>query len=307
MLLQGVQEVVVQVRDRFAGLFDAVFLTEVGLIVIVRKVIESQHSLGVPVGLGFLGGVGGAHAAKLQGVGGGGSGLEVVGREDSASLPGQNGEAAVEGTVILIHAHVHGELRGAHIVRGMGGHAAGGAIRRGLWCDGVQISAVGDGGAGVHLAYHRTEAAFRTGDSTYSVAVFHNSITARTADKSAKSASANTLCVSVDVPRKIAVLYGTVSITHDTSRAILHRIPGVLEQNIRCAHTATNDIACHTMTNNTANTKDHVIAAFDVTTDEAVFNPAFTLIRNTSDITCTVNGAIHTQTLDSSIGAQIID
>ena len=296
-----------QVRDRFAGLFDAVFLTEVGLIVIVVEVIDFQHNLGVPVGLGFLGGVGGAHAAKLQGVGGGGSGLEVVGREDSAALPGQNGEAAVEGTVILIHAHVHGELRGAHIVRGMGGHAAGGAIRRGLWCDGVQISAVGDGGAGVHLAYHRTEAAFRTGDSTYSVAVFHNSITVRTADKSAKSASHNTLCVSVDVPRKIAVLYGTVSITHDTSRAILHRIPGVLEQNIRCAHAATNDIACHTMTNNTANTKDRVIAAFDVTTDEAVFNPAFTLIRNTSDITCTVNGAIHTQTLDSSIGAQIID
>ena len=307
VLLQGVQEVVVQVRDRFAGLFDAVFLTEVGLIVIVRKVIESQHSLGVPVGLGFLGGVGGAHAAKFQGVGGGGSGLEVGIVHGGAALPGQHREAAVAVAAVKVHPHLRRKFRGAHIVRGAGSHTAGGAIRRGLWCDGVQISAVGDGGAGVHLAYHRTEAAFRTGDSTYSVAVFHNSITARTADKSAKSASANTLCVSVDVPRKIAVLYGTVSITHDTSRAILHRIPGVLEQNIRCAHAATNDIACHTMTNNTANTKDHVIAAFDVTTDEAVFNPAFTLIRNTSDITCTVNGAIHTQTLDSSIGAQIID
>ena len=307
VLLQGVQEVVVQVRDRFAGLFDAVFFAEVGLIVIVVEVIGFQHNLGVPVGLGFLGGVGGAHAAKFQGVGGGGSGLEVGIIHGGAALPGQHREAAVAVAAVKVHPHLRRKFRGAHIVRGAGSHTAGGAIRRGLWCDGVQISAVGDGGAGVHLAYHRTEAAFRTGDSTYSVAVFHNSITARTADKSAKSASANTLCVSVDVPRKIAVLYGTVSITHDTSRAILHRIPGVLEQNIRCAHTATNDIACHTMTNNTANTKDHVIAAFDVTTDEAVFNPAFTLIRNTSDITCTVNGAIHTQTLDSSIGAQIID
>lgn len=74
-----------------------------------------------------------------------------------AALPGQHREAAVAVAAVKVHPHLRRKFRGAHIVRGAGSHTAGGAIRRGLWCDGVQISAVGDGGAGVHLAYHRTE------------------------------------------------------------------------------------------------------------------------------------------------------
>ena len=146
-----------RVRDRFAGLFDAVFLAEVGLIVIVLKVIESQHILGVPVGLGFLGGVGGAHAAKLQGVGGGGSGLEIGIVHGGAALPGQHREAAVAVVAVKVHPHLRRKFRGAHIVRGAGSHTAGAAFRHGLWCDGVQISAVGDGGAAGNHANYRTE------------------------------------------------------------------------------------------------------------------------------------------------------
>ena len=223
VLLQGGQEVVVQVRDRFAGRFDAVFLAEVGLIAIVVEVIESQHILGVPVGLGFLGGVGGGHAAKFQGVGGGGSGLEVVGREDSAALPGQNGEAAVEGTIILIHAHVHGELRGAHIVRGMGGHASRHIAHSRYMSHGIQIDTIGDTRPAVNRTYHRANTAFRAGDGSNNVAVDKRSpffIVRRTLYSARNTADrfVGGLCrVCIDLTGGIAALHLTIGITHDTA------------------------------------------------------------------------------------------
>ena len=294
-----------QVRDRFAGLFDAVFLAEVGLIVIVRKVIESQHILGVPVGLGFLGGVGGAHAAKLQGVGGGGSGLEVVGGEHGAALPGQNGEPAVEGTVILIHAHVHGELRGAHIVRGMGGHAAGGAIRRGLWCDGVQISAVGDGGAGVHLAYHRTELTLICYcELSCHIGTLELCISVQFAYKAAAFLLDNLIRLRLfyrESTGKIAVLDNTVCISGNASQrcgcTICTIIVSILDDSPTNA--TTNHAVAGIPSSNAADCRCTIIAPAgerDTTTDHAVPYRSCTGIGNTSQKRrSTDNRAIHTQ------------
>ena len=305
VLLQGGQEVVVQVRDRFAGLFDAVLLTEVGLIVIVLKVIESQHILGVPVGLGFLGGVGGAHAPQGQALLGLADGPQVVGGEHRAALPGQNGETAVEGTVILIHAHVHGELRGAHIVRGMGGHAAGGTIRRGLWCDGVQISAVGDGGAGVHLAYHRTELTLICYcELSCHIGTLELCISVQFAYKAAAFLIDNLIRLRLfyrESTGKIAVLDNTVCISGNASQrcgcTICTIIVSILDDSPTNA--TTNHTVAGIPSSNAADCRCTIISPAgerDTTTDHAVPYRSCTGIGNTSQKRrSTDNRAIHTQ------------
>ena len=305
MLLQGVQEVVVQVRDRSAGRFDAVFLTEVGLIVIVRKVIESQHILGVPVGLGFLGGVGGAHAPQGQALLGLADGPQVVGGEHGAALPGQNGETAVEGAVILIHAHVHGELRGAHIVRGMGSHAAGGTIRRGLWCDGVQISAVGDGGAGVHLAYHRTELTLICYcELSCHIGTLELCISVQFAYKAAAFLIDNLIRLRLfyrESTGKIAVLDNTVCISGNASQrcgcTICTIIVSILDDSPTNA--TTNHTVAGIPSSNAADCRCTIISPAgerDTTTDHAVPYRSCTGIGNTSQKRrSTDNRAIHTQ------------
>ena len=312
VLLQGGQEVVVQVRDRFAGLFDAVFLAEVGLIAIVLKVIESQHILGVPVGLGFLGGVGGAHAAKLQGVGGGGSGLEVVGREDSAALPGQNGETAVEGTVILIHAHVHGELRGAHIVRGMGSHASRHIAHSRYMSHGIQIDTIGDTRPAVNRTYHRANTAFRAGDGSNNVAVDKRSpffIVRRTLYSARNTADrfVGGLCrVCIDLTGGIAALHLTIGITHDTAdtqrrtvrdRCILdtagvHAVP----YNAVLALTLTHDTAGSSITGAVGNR----------TTEQAVFHGTVVEIHDAAHNTIGSKHGIHTEVFHLARAVHII-
>ena len=305
VLLQGVQEVVVQVRDRFAGLFDAVFLTEVGLIVIVRKVIESQHSLGVPVGLGFLGGVGGAHAAKFQGVGGGGSGLEVGIVHGGAALPGQHREAAVAVAAVKVHPHLRRKFRGAHIVRGAGSHTAGGAIRRGLWCDGVQISAVGDGGAGVHLAYHRTELTLICYcELSCHIGTLELCISVQFAYKAAAFLIDNLIRLRLfyrESTGKIAVLDNTVCISGNASQrcgcTICTIIVSILDDSPTNA--TTNHTVAGIPSSNAADCRCAIISPAgerDTTTDHAVPYRSCTGIGNTSQKRrSTDNRAIHTQ------------
>ena len=213
VLLQGGQEVVVRVRDLFAGLFDAVFLAEVGLITIVLKVIESQHILGVPVGLGFLGGIGGAHAAKLHGVGGGGSGLEVGIVHGGSALPGQHREAAVAVAAVKVHPHIRRKFRGAHFLGGL----LRGTDNRCAGAGGMEVVAVFHRGAGCHEVHHRADAGLRTGDGAGDIAIAQNGGGIHLPGDTADALVGASIRSCGHIAGGIAVLHGAIGIAHDAA------------------------------------------------------------------------------------------
>ena len=203
-----------QVRDRFAGLFDAVFLAEIGLIIVtVRKFIESQHILGVPVGLGFLGGVGGAHAAKLQGVGGGGSGLEVGIVHGGAALPGQHREAAVAVAAVKVHPHLRRKFRGAHFLGGL----LQGTGSRCADAGGMEVVAVFHRGAGCHEVHHRADAGLRTGDGAGDIAIAQNGGGIHLSGDTADALVGVSIRSCRHIAGGIAVLHGAIGIAHDAA------------------------------------------------------------------------------------------
>ena len=214
VLLQGGQEVVVQVRDRFAGLFDAVFLAEVGLIIVtVRKFIESQHTLGVPVGLGFLGGVGGAHAPQGQALLGLADGPQVIGGEHGAALPGQNGETAVAVAAVKVHPHLRRKFRGAHFLGGL----LQGTGSRCADAGGMEVVAVFHRGAGCHEVHHRADAGLRTGDDAGDIAIAQNGGGIHLPGDTADALVGVSIRSCRHIAGGIAVLHGAIGIAHDAT------------------------------------------------------------------------------------------
>ena len=187
----------------------------------------------------------------------------------------------------------------------MGGHAAGGTIRRGLWCDGVQISAVGDGGAGVHLAYHRTELTLICYcELSCHIGTLELCISVQFAYKAAAFLIDNLIRLRLfyrESTGKIAVLDNTVCISGNASQrcgcTICTIIVSILDDSPTNA--TTNHTVAGIPSSNAADCRCTIISPAgerDTTTDHAVPYRSCTGIGNTSQKRrSTDNRAIHTQ------------